>query len=140
TLRVNSHAMTIVGVAREGFDGTNLGAATDVFVPITMAKALTPIDDPLTDRQMRWLNVFGRLKPGVSAARAQAGLQPLYSSRLRFEVQQEGFAKASASDKERFVKGTVAVAPAAYGKSDLRAQLTSPLWTLMAIGAGVLII
>ena len=30
--------------------------------------------------------------------------------------------------------------PAAYGKSDLRAQLTKPLWTLTAIGVGVLII
>jgi predicted permease len=139
-LRVNNHVMTLVGVAREGFEGTNLGAATDVFVPITMSQQLTPMETGLTDRQMRWLNVFGRLKPGVSATQAQAGLQPLYSSRLQFEMQQEAFAKAPASDKARFVKGTVAVTPAAYGKSDLRAQLTTPLWTLMAIGTGVLII
>jgi putative ABC transport system permease protein len=140
SVRVNSHAMTIVGVAREGFDGTNLGAATDVFVPITMSQQLTPMETGLTDRQMRWLNVFGRLKPGISERQAQAGLQPLYSSRLQFEVQQKGFANASANDREQFLKGTVAVTPAAYGKSNLRARLTSPLWTLTAIGAGVLII
>jgi ABC-type antimicrobial peptide transport system permease subunit len=139
-LRVNSQPMTIVGVARKGFEGTNLGAATDVFVPITMSQQLTPMETGLTDRQMRWLNVFGRLKPGVSATQAQAGLQPFYTSRLEFEVQQKGFERAPASDKARFVKGTVAVTPAAYGKSDLRAQLTTPLWTLMAIGVGVLII
>jgi predicted permease len=139
-LRVNNHPMTIVGVAREGFDGTNLGAATDVFVPITMSQLLTPMETGLTDRQMRWLNVFGRLKPGVSHTQAQAGLQPFYSSRLQFEVQQEAFARAPATDKARFLKGTVAVTPAAYGKSDLRTQLTTPLWTLMAIGAGVLLI
>jgi predicted permease len=140
TLRVNSHPMTIVGVARAGFDGTNLGAATDVFVPITMSQQLTPMETGLSDRQMRWLNVFGRLKPRVSATQAQAGLQPFYRSRLQFEVQQKGFAGAPAIDKTRFLNGTVAITPAAFGKSDLRSQFTTPLWTLMAIGAGVLVI
>ncbi len=140
TLRVNNIPMTIVGVARRGFEGTNLGVATDVFVPIMMAQQLTPIEKAMTDRNMRWLNVFGRLKPGVTRTQAQAGLQPFYGSRLQFEVQEERFARASARDRERFLKGTVAVTPAAYGKSDLRSQLTRPLWVLMAIGAGVLII
>jgi len=140
TLRVNNQVMTIVGVAREGFDGTNLGSATDVFVPVTMSQQVTPMEKGLSDRQMRWLNVFGRLKPGVTAAEAQAGLQPLYRARLQFEVRQEGFAKAQPGEKARFLKGTVAVTPAAYGKSSLRTQLTTPLWILMAIGTGVLII
>jgi predicted permease len=140
SLRVTNHPMTIVGIAREGFDGTNLGSATDLFVPIAMAAQVTPIENPLSDRRMRWVNVFGRLRPGVGADRAKAALQPFYSSRLQFEVQQEAFAQASARDKGRFVEGSIEVTPAAYGKSALRAQLADPLWTLTVIGVGVLII
>ncbi len=36
TLVVNGQAMTIVGVAPRGFNGTTLGQNPDVFVPITM--------------------------------------------------------------------------------------------------------
>ena len=140
SIRVNNHPMTIVGVAREGFDGTNLGSATAVFVPIMMQAQVTPMGDRLRDRRARWVNVFGRLKPGMTAVRAQAGLQPFYLSRLRFEMEQDAFARASSDDKARFLEGHVALTPAAYGKSRLRAQLAGPLWTLTAIGVGVLII
>jgi predicted permease len=140
SMRVNNHTLTIVGVAREGFDGTNLGSATDVFVPLAMASELTPISNAVADRRMRWLNVFGRLKAGVTSEQAQAGLQPFYASRLEFEVKQDAFEAVPAQDRQRFVAGTIDVMPAAYGKSELRAELTQPLWTLTAIGIGVLII
>ena len=139
SIRVSHRELTVVGVAQAQFDGTNLGSATDVFVPITMTDIL-PIANALQDRRTRWLNVFGRLKPGVIAGQAQAGLQPFYQSRLAFEAEQDAFARVSPRDKTRFLEGTIAVTPAAYGKSDLRAQLTRPLWTLTAIGVGVLII
>jgi predicted permease len=139
-MRVNNHPMTIVGVAREGFDGTNLGSATDVFIPIAMTSQMMSIANAMSDRRHRWLNVFGRLKPAVSDAQAQAALQPFYASRLEFEVRQDAFARVPARDKERFLAGGLEVTPAAYGKSALRAQLIRPLWILSAIGAGVLII
>ena len=140
TIRINSHPLTVVGVARQGFDGTDLGWATDLFVPITMAHQLTFITNGLVDRRSRWLNVFGRLKPGVTLEQARASLLPFYRSRLEFEVAQDAFARASANDKARFLDGSLAFTPAADGKSALRAQLTEPLWTLTAIGVGVLII
>jgi predicted permease len=139
-IRINNHVLTVVGVAREGFDGTNLGWATDIFVPITMAHDVTFIANGLVDRRSRWLNVFGRVKPGVTLERAKAALQPFYHSRLEFEVQQDTFARASANDKSRFLNGSLVVTPAASGKSSLQEQLTQPLWTLTAIGVGVLIV
>jgi predicted permease len=138
SIRVNNVPLTIVGVAREGFDGTSLGTATDLFVPISLTAEMTPITNGLRDRRTRWLNVFGRLKDGVSAAQAQAAIQPFYLSRLQFEAGQDGFARASALDKARFLEGHVEVTPASYGKSRFREQLTSPLWTLMVVGAMVL--
>jgi hypothetical protein len=88
----------------------------------------------------RGLNVFGRLREGVTPQQAQASVQPFDASRLQMEVQEAAFARASAGDKERFAKGTVAVQPAGFGKSSLRRQLTTPLWILMAIVGMVLLI
>src|SRR5262245_12393361 len=42
TLIVNGQALTIVGVARAGFDGTTLAAKPQVFVPITMRGMMQP--------------------------------------------------------------------------------------------------
>ena len=41
-LIVNGQAMTIVGVAPRGFDGTTLGSKPQVFVPITMRGLMQP--------------------------------------------------------------------------------------------------
>ena len=146
TILVSNEPVTVIGVAQEGFDGVNLGRASQVFVPITMAGLVTPLGDKkdaakvLQNRRQRWLNVFGRLRDGVTPEQAQAGLQPFYALRLEMEVQEAAFARASAGDKDRFVKGTVAVQPAGFGKSTLRRQLTRPLWILMAIVGMVLLI
>ena len=146
TILVSNEPMTVIGVAQEGFDGVNLGRAAQVFVPITMASVITPLGDKkdlgkvLKDRRQRWLNVFGRLRDGVTPEQAQASLQPFHASLLEMEVKEAAFARASAGDKERFVKGTVAVQPAGFGKSNLRRQLTTPLRILMAIVAMVLLI
>ena len=140
TLLVSNLPMTIVGVAQEGFDGINQGRAAQIFVPIMMAGRLTPLTEGITDRRTRWLNVFARLRPGVTPEQAAAGLQPFYASQLQMEVREAAFAKASAATRDNFLKGTVAVTPAGHGRSDLRRQLTTPLLVLTIIVVCVLLI
>jgi predicted permease len=142
TLLVSNNRLTVIGVAEPAFHGTNLGNATQVFVPIRLAGTVVagPLATALQDRRMRWLNVFGRLKPGLTPTSALAGLQPFYSSRLAFEEREPAFAKASATIRSKFLQGTLAVSPAGAGKSDLRRQLTTPLWALMGIVGMVLLI
>ena len=140
TLIVSNLPMTIVGVAQEGFEGINQGMAAQIFVPVMMAGKLTPIVDGITDRRWRWLNVFGRLRAGVTPAQAAATLQPLYTRQLQAEITDVAFARASQTDKASFLKGTVAVTPAGHGRSDLRRELTRPLWVLASIVACVLLI
>ncbi len=138
SVRVNNHAMTVVGIAPRGFHGVDLVSAADLFVPVMMVEDLTPLRLP--DRRMRWLNVFGRLRPGVTAEQAHVALQPFYKSRLEFEVQEEAFAKASSSDRTRFLDSSLDVTPAAHGRSDLREQLRGALFTMTGIGVMVLVI
>jgi predicted permease len=141
TMIINAHPYTVIGVAREGFEGIELGTATQVYVPMMMKAQLTPgWDDALEDPRYRWVRVFARLKPGVTPEQARAALQPLYRARLELEVKERAFANASQSVRDRFVKGEILIEPAARGRSGLRRALTRPLWVLMAIAAGVLLI
>jgi hypothetical protein len=80
TLTVNGHNFTIVGVAQKGFQGVDLGHASLVFVPIMMRPQLKPLFNESLDfhnRRTRWVNAFGRLKPGISRQQAQASLAAL---------------------------------------------------------------
>ena len=143
TLTVNGHNFTIVGVAQKGFQGVDLGHASQVFVPIMMRPQLKPLfNDSLnfTNRRTRWVNVFGRLKPGVSRQQAQASLQPYFHSMLEMEVKEKAFNKAAAEIRTRFLQNVLQVLPGAQGRPRMRELLATPLWVLMALTGGVLLI
>ena len=79
TIRVNNYPLTIVGVSQEGFDGVEPGLPAQIRIPIAMNENLRPGYAGLTyNRRQRFVNVFGRLKPGMTIDRAKAGLQPLF--------------------------------------------------------------
>ena len=142
TVAVNEHNYTIVGVAQPGFDGVELGYTTQVFIPVMMRAQVIPSSDQLdfNNRRQRWVNVFGRLKPGVTAAQAKASLQPFFHGILEMEVKEAAFNNASAEVRERFLKNIIDVLPGSQGRSYFRQQLKTPLWVLMALTGGVLLI
>jgi predicted permease len=141
TVSVHQHNMTIVGVAQPGFSSVELGFTPSFFVPVTMQKELG-FGDPemLTDRRTRWVNVFGRVKPGISMTQAKASLQPFMHSMLEMEVREKRFNNASPYDREQFLRCWMDVLPGSQGRAQLRNQLKTPLWVLMAITATVLLI
>ena len=140
TVVVNGHDLTVIGVAQTGFDGVELGYAAKVFVPVMMKAQMTPYWDGLKDRRQRWVNAFGRLKPGISAQQAKASLQPFMHSMLEMEVKEPAFRNASAYDRQQFLKCWIDVLPGSQGQSYLRQQLSTPLWALMGITGLVLLL
>ncbi len=66
-IHIDTHVYTIVGVMPEGFRG--LGDAAELWLPMMINDA-----DSISSRGSRWLQVVGRLWPGVTAAQAQAEL------------------------------------------------------------------
>ncbi|HTB16264.1 MAG TPA: ABC transporter permease [Bryobacteraceae bacterium] len=75
SIKLEGQAFTIVGVAPRGFIGTVLfNFVPDVWVPAAMQKAVAPSYTDIDRRDMRWMAVRGRLKPGVSAKQAEAAL------------------------------------------------------------------
>ena len=142
TLLLNNYQMTVVGVAQAGFDGVELGFSPKLFVPIMMAAQIlvgNP-EDMLKARRNRWVNAFGRLKPGVSQEQAKASLQPFMHAMLEQEVQEPAFAHASTYDRQEFLKCWIDVLPGSQGRSHTRRQLSTPLWVLMATTGAVLLI
>jgi predicted permease len=140
TLVVNAHNYTVVGVAQKDFNGVELGRSPEIFVPMMMKPQITIGWDGLKDRRWRWANAFGRLKPGVTLQQAKASLQPLYHSVLETEVKDEAFRNAAPNVRAKFLRNSIGVLPAAQGRSYFRQRLTTPLWVLMAITGGVLLI
>ena len=140
-LVINGYPMTIVGVSQAGFDGTDPINAAQIRVPIMMRTQMYPGDmDSLENRRFRWVNAFGRLKPGITSDQAKAGLQPLFQQMLQMEVQQKEFAKAAPIIKEKFLKMWLDLIPASKGRSYSREQFSNPLLVLTAIAALVLLI
>ena len=74
TLHVNGNALTIVGVAPEGFQGTVMGLQFDLWVPATLAPALFAGSTELDSRAQRGYVVIGRIRDGATEPQAAAEL------------------------------------------------------------------
>jgi predicted permease len=75
---LNGKPYTIVGVAPPGFEGTERGIVSEYWVPLAMAESIMP-DMVLTGvdrnkRDIHWLMLNARLKPGIPLAKAMAAV------------------------------------------------------------------
>ncbi len=138
---VNGRSLTIIGVSPAGFDGVEPGRAPQIRIPMTMKDDLPRSDfSRLNNDRFRWTEVFGRLKPGITREKAQAGLQPLFHQILNREVTEKPFAKAAPLVKQEFLKMWMEVMPGSKGRSNLRKAYSKPLFALMGIVGLVLLI
>jgi predicted permease len=144
SISVDGLPLTIIGVAEKGFEGVELGYLPRIWIPVAMKAQMTQGYFSeffnLENRRAFWLQVFGRLRPGVTPQQAQASLQPMFHSMLEMELRSKGFEGATAIAKQQFLKGHIQVEPASRGPSNLRDDYDDPLRILMAIVALVLII
>jgi len=141
TILVNGHPFTILGVAPESFVSAIGGYRPSLFVPVSMVEQVIPWRAPLNDltnHQSVWLTVVARLKPGVTLARAEASLNPLWHSLRAYEL------TLYKSKSEHFAKNfldltQIKVLDDSKGFSPNRADIQKPLTILMSM-AGLLVI
>jgi predicted permease len=76
TIQINLHPYTIVGVAPKGFQGCKSGLRSDLWIPIGMDPQVWG-GDRIKYRDALWLNVLGKLKPGVDHQQAENELNIL---------------------------------------------------------------
>jgi putative ABC transport system permease protein len=136
-LAVNGNSLTVVGVARPGFSGVQVGLIPDVYIPITMKAQMTPNWDGLGDRNDHWLTLLGRLKPGMSASKAQAGLAPLYRAIMEGEAPAM---KLSTRDRQEFVSRKLVLDTGSHGRPILQHDTKQPLLVLLAMVGLLLLI
>jgi predicted permease len=97
TLIIRDTPVTIVGVAPAGFVGETSGQRPDLWLPLPLQPRVLPGGDWLQENppdKVMWLHVFGRLKPGVTNAQAEAqantiflgGLESFYGVPRRHEA------------------------------------------------------
>lgn len=77
-LMINGHPFTVIGVAAPGFQSMQLGYSPAIYTPMMMKPEVTPSWNELDGRRTKWLNIIGRLKPGMTRAQAEAGIDPLW--------------------------------------------------------------
>ena len=139
TVSINSHPMTVVGVAPAGFDGVEVGAAIDLYVPLAMQLEVQPTwGNRLGDWRSRWLVCMARLKDGVSISEGKAAANVVYAQMLQEDLAH--MSGASESLRTRFLKKTLELMPGGRGTSGLRDQSGTPLVVLMGMVGLVLLI
>jgi len=76
-LRLNNRPYEVIGVAPKFFKGSKFGLSMDFWVPLAMVEELRGVTGWLNSRDSHWMNVIGRLKPGVSLAQATAEMNAI---------------------------------------------------------------
>ncbi|MFY9569777.1 MAG: ABC transporter permease [Blastocatellia bacterium] len=74
---LNGHSFTVVGVAPEGFTGTERIFTPEVWAPSMMQSWIDPRSGGLSDRGSKQWFTVGRLKAGVSRRQAEAAMTAL---------------------------------------------------------------
>ena len=74
---LNGKKFKVIGVAPQGFKGTEFVYTPEIFVPFAMQKWIEPEHDYLDDRRTQNIFLTGRLKTGVTMAQAQQSLKLL---------------------------------------------------------------
>ncbi|MGA8528883.1 MAG: ABC transporter permease [Acidobacteriaceae bacterium] len=132
TLLVNGTPFTITGVAAPGFHSMVWGRLPDVYVPITEQQVALPDWSMLEDHQSYWLNLAARLRPGVTAAQASAGIGSLFHSLRAAEF--TSLHDQSAQARRKFISDAhLNLEPGAQGFSPTRQDVRTPLTIVMGM-------
>jgi predicted permease len=136
-ISINGVVFTIVGVTSPEFTGVRVGNAPDVFAPFSSWEAVSGWRGSLANPGGFWLEVIGRLRPGISVPSARADVNSAFRSSIA-----EVFPGRASSDHERLLRkfNLMVIPAAAGGTSVVRDQFGSPLRVLMAAVAILLVV
>jgi predicted permease len=123
---VDNVPFTVIGVAPPEFFGVDPAAAPDLYLPLHTNLLLdgTRAAHAYGDGNFYWIEMMGRLRPGISMAQAQAALAP------RFH---QWVAATATTDGERAKLPALVLNPGAAGLGSLRRQYSKPLYVLLTM-------
>ena len=138
TIVVNGQSLTVVGIAHAAFAGVQPGRRADLFVPLAMKAGMTPFQETLESPKDYWLQLIGRLKPGLSPATAEASLSATYRPLLEALLPQ--MTNWDDTRKKEFLARRIELPAGGVGRSNMRQGFGTPLLSLMGMVGLVLLI
>ena len=130
-IAINKAPVTIVGVADVRFHGIYPGTAIDVFVPISFSADFGNPSFNLARPDSWWVQIFGRLKPGISDQAATEPLQAVFKHEI------ESYAGMF---KDGYTVPPILLADGARGVGLLRFYYSKSLIILSVVAGIVLLI
>jgi len=121
---VNNVTFTVVGVAPPEFFGVDPGAAPQVYLPMRSSTLIQPDPMRFVDQNYYWVEMMGRLKPGVDLTQAQAALAGPFA---------QWVVSTAANDAERANLPALRLEEGGGGLDSLRRQYSKPLYVLLAM-------
>jgi putative ABC transport system permease protein len=132
TILIDGHPYLVTGVSAPTFHSVQMGFVPDIYVPMMMTGQVVHTRSDLADHRSRWLNIVGRLKPGLSVQAAQAGINPLWHALRAEELAKMG--DKSQRFREGFLdKSTLSLLDGRKGFSPLRENIGLPLKVVMGM-------
>ncbi len=134
---IDNLPFTVVGVTPPEFFGVDPAAAPDVYLPMHTNELLGaghPFGfrpEAYFDRNYYWVEIMGRLRPGVSLAQAQAALAPPFH---------QWVASTATNDRERANLPELVVREGGGGLDSLRRQYSKPLYVLLTLVGLILVL
>lgn len=132
---LDGKAFTIVGITPPGFFGDTLRETPpDLFLPLATEPLVQSVSH-LTRQDDHWLDLIGRVQPGVSASSVEAQMRVELKQWLRahWEVM-------DAYQREKFPQQTLYLSPGGAGITSMREDYEHWLQILMTVAAFVLLI
>lgn len=123
---VNNVPFTVIGVAPPEFFGVDPAWVPDLYLPLHTNLLLDGARAAgiYADGNFYWIEMMGRLRPGISMAQAQATLAPRFHRWV---------AATATTDGERAKLPALILNPGAAGLGSLRRQYSRPLYVLLAM-------
>lgn len=136
-LQFNGQAFTVVGVTPRGFTGVSAGRTPDAWFPITTDHLLLHRSPQWRqERTNWWLQVFGRVRPGVADAAITSELTRLYR---RFQLQ-ESEGNVSPERRRDIEQSVLSVSDGSTGMPLIAEAYGRPLRLLFLLSCAVLML
>jgi predicted permease len=126
---------TVVGIAPPGFFGDRLRSIPpDFFLPLN-TEPFVEVDADLNKVDTYWLDLIGRVRPGVTPASIEADMRMELKQWLRSH-----WGDMSSNDRTKFPEQTLFLRPGGAGITSMRDEYEHWLEILMMVSALVLLI
>ena len=137
TYQINGHPFTVIGVTPPGFYGAKLsgGGMPDFWLPATSEDALMGTISRIKRPDGNYLDLIGRVRPGVNSQRLEAKLRGEFHGWLASHVPD-----MEPGQKQLWQQQTLHLTPGGAGVAEMRGEYKDGLNLLMIAAGCVLLV